>query len=360
MTETSPIVFVEPVARGFRLEVMARSISAIRGASCRPVFVATRADYACGELARHVASTWTDVHFVTSPTGQDRGHASWLDREAVDALLDAVADVVARSARADLVFLGADDYLDALATRLPVYRDRLGSACPFVFLYNAEDRVGQPFGVHATAQGTLESITTRGATLLAFDETLHGRTLVARMAKGLPDPWHGHFSRLQRQRVREAIGLAPHAVLVMANLDRLLDDDGPWGLADVERLAQIPFVHFVLHGSVWTLRSPWFRQLAKRYGHRLIYAGSSRKVHDDIRLIAATDLLLDEDARHARTMALGSGFDREVRHLLLENLDALREFSPTSMKLIRDELDRLADESLNGAFGMQLRSAIRL
>ncbi|WP_322042150.1 hypothetical protein [Paraburkholderia sp. J67] len=335
---------------------MARSISAIRGASRRPVFVATRADYACRELARHIEPTWTDVHFVAPLAGQDEKRAGVCDRQAVDDMIDAVADVVARSAQADLVFLGADDYLGALASRLPAYRDRLGSARPFVFLYNTERLRAQPFG--------------EDATLLAFDETLHERPPGTRVAKGLPDPWHGHFSRGQRQRVREAIGLEPEAILVALNLDRLLDDDDPSALADMERLAQIPCVHFALHGSVWSLRDARFRQLAKRYGQRLIYAGTSHKVHGDIRLIAAADLLLSGvdaspcerhagDARPMRAAALGSAFDRDVRRLMLDSVEAVREMPTASMKLMRDELDRRADERLNCAFGMQLRSAIR-
>jgi hypothetical protein len=173
-----------------------------------------------------------------------------------------------------------------------------------------------------------------------------------------PDPWHGHFSRMQRRRVREAIGLAPDAVLVTANLDRLLGDDALSERDVMERLVQMPCGHFVLHGSIWTLRSAWFRQLAKCHGKRLIYAGASRKVYEDIRLIAATDLLLDEpgetalfagDTRFMRTMALGSAFDRDVRRLLLDRVGALGEMPYATGKLMRDELDRLADKRLKAA-----------
>jgi hypothetical protein len=382
MVDTSPILFVEPIARGFRLDVLASAISAIRERSRRPVFVVTRADFASRELARRIESSWTDVNFVASSIDLKGASAAILDGHAVGALLDAAVGVLPGAGRADFVFLGADDYLGALATQLPAYRSLLNRVRPFVFLYDTEDLVaGQLIGSGAAriAHEAIASIETLGATLIAFDERLRGQRIGVRCAKVLPDPWHGPFVRVQRRRAREAIGVGSNELLVTLDVDLLVNEFGSSWLADVERLAQMPFVRFALQGNVWTLRSQALKQLAVRLGNRLVHAGPSHQIEVDIRLIAATDLLLSRGsaprcagqrepvatatqacaARRVRATELGAAFDRDVRRLLLDSVDGLRGMSGVGMTLIRGELDRLADEHLNRAFGMQLRAAIR-
>jgi len=382
MVDTSPILFVEPVARGFRLDVMAKVVSAIRECSSRPVFIVTREDFPCRELASRISPEWTDVNFVASSVDLKGADAAVLDHNAVGALLDAVVDVLPRSGRADLVFLGADDYLGALANRLPAYRLRLGHARPFVFLYNAQDLLAAQLvgsGSARLASDAIASIEALGATLLTFDEGLRGQRVGAYRAKVLPDPWHGCFAHAYRARARESYGLAPHGLLVMSDVEVLLNDGDPSWLADFERLVDVPFVYFALQGNVWTLRNPRLKELALRFGNRLIYVGPWHKIYQDTRLLAATDLLLTGvsgpryvrlhdpvvtatqacTARRMRATELGAGFDRDVRRLLIENVDALRDISGVGRTLMRDELDRLAGERLNRTFGIQLRAAIR-
>lgn len=200
------------------------------------------------------------------------------------------------------------------------------------------------------------------------DQWLHEHARGETTAIAGLDRWRDHFERAQRKRVREALGLRCNAVLVTWDLDQLENEDYSSRLADIERLAQIPSVHIVLHGNVWVLRSATFRRFAQRYGNRMIYAGSSRKLYEDIRLVAAADLMLvdvgglscngkresaavatqNEDTRYLRAMALGSRFDADMERLLLDSADLLREVQDGGMKVIRDELDRLADECLHG------------
>ena len=382
MADISPIYIVEPIARGFRLDVMAKAISAIREYSRRPIYIVTRADFACRELAHRIPSSWTDVHFVSSSLDLHGGNVAAFDSHAADALLGAVAEVRAQARRADLVFLGADDYLGVLAMRWPAYRARLSHTRQFVFLYNTEDLVaGQLDGSSPArlAREAIASIQVLDATLLAFDEGLRGQRISERAVKVLPDPWHGHFTHTQRVRAREAIGLGPNALLVTWDVDLLLNErDSSW-LADAERFAQVPFIRFALCGDVWTLRNPAFGQLVNRFGDRIVHLGPSPTACGDVNLMAATDLLLSRAtgprccaqhepvatathacaARRVRATELGGAFDRDVRRILLDSVDALSAISSVSMKLMRDELDRLANERLNRAFGVQLRSAIR-
>ncbi|MBB3258645.1 hypothetical protein [Paraburkholderia sp. WP4_3_2] len=174
--------------------------------------------------------------------------------------------------------------------------------------------------------------------------------------------WRGHFTRAQRTRVREALGLGRHAVLVTSALESLKDEDDPSRLADLERLGLISSLCFVLHGSAWALRSAAFARFAQRYGNRVIYAGSSRKLYEDIRLVAAADLILPDasavagrgtDARHLREMALGGAFDADMRRLLLDCADMLGGVQAGAMQVIRGELDRCAEGYLNGAYAAQ-------
>jgi hypothetical protein len=383
MVDTSPILIIEPVVRGFRLDVLARVVSAIREASNRPVFIVTRADFPSRELGRRIGPEWTDVNFVASSIDLNGADTAMLDDHAVGALLDAAVDVLPHSGHADLVFLGADDYLGALAARWSAYRVRLGHTRPFVFLYNAEDLLaGQLVGRGSArlASEAIAAIEAIDATLLTFDEGLRGQRVGARRAKVLPDPWHGSFALVHRTRARESYGLVPHGLLVMSDVDLLLNEgDSSW-LTDIERLAQVPFVYCALQGNVWTLRNRRLRQIATRFGDRLIYVGPWQKIYKDTRLLAATDLLLTSVSRprgagqlqdpvaiatqacavrQTRAMQLGAGFDRDVKRLLLEIADTLRGISGVGRTLMRDELDRLAEERLNRTFGVQLRAAIR-
>lgn len=182
-----------------------------------------------------------------------------------------------------------------------------------------------------------------------------------RAANDPREPWRGHFACAQRERVREALGRGRDAVLVMSGLESLANENDTSRLADMERLARIPSVHFVLHGSLWGLRSAAFRRFAQRYGSRTIYAGSSRRLYEDIRLVAAADLMLDDissahnDARYLRSIALGGTFDTDIRNLLLDSADLLSDIGDGGMHVVRNELDRIADECLNADKEAQTR-----
>jgi hypothetical protein len=178
------------------------------------------------------------------------------------------------------------------------------------------------------------------------------------------ESWREHFTRDQRRRVREALGLGRNAVLVTSELESLTNEDDSSRFADLERLALISSLRFVLHGSVWALRSAAFVRFAQRYGNRVIYAGSSRKLYGDIRLVAAADLILADscagalarqgkDARQWRERAFGGAFDADMRRLLLDCADMLCAFHAGARQVIRDELDRYADECLTGASAAQ-------
>jgi hypothetical protein len=382
MFETSPLFIFEPVARGYRLDVLATVVSAIRARSQRPVFVVTREDFACRELARKFEPSWGNVKFVASRLDLDGASAGVLGDEAAEALLDSAARVMSRKEPVDMVFLGADDYLSALAEQLPGRSETLRRARKFVFLYNSEDLVARQLSGSTTVRADREAIAAieaMDATLLAFEDGLRGEYIGRHAVKVLPDPWHGHFARAQRRLARQSYGLPPDGLLVTAEIDLLLDTcDSSW--AEVaSKLAKLPVVRFALQGNVWALRDARLKELLASLGDRLIYAGPGNNPDRDIKLIAATDLLLSRmvgsrcaaqrncpgaktrasAARRVRAAALGARFDRDVRRMLVDSLDDLLAISAIGMEIMRGELDRLAQQRLLSAFGARLRAALR-
>jgi hypothetical protein len=380
VVDSSPLVFVEPIARGFRLEVLSSAITAVRERSNRQVFVVTREDFICRELADRIKPSWTDVNFVASSLDLGGASTGVLGGRAVEALLDAVERVLPCDAPADIVFLGADDYLGVLAAQLPGCSTRVRHARHFVFLYNSEDLVAAQLGGTEGANLGLDAIAaieSMDATLFSFNARLRQERIGLRRVKVLPDPWHGHFAPEQRKRAREACGLPADSVLITVDLELLLNERDPSPLGAAAGLAKLPFVHFALQGNPWALRSQPLRRLMAHLGDRLVYAGPAYDAERDIRMIAATDLLLScgsaqrvsgeyetialrtNVARRMRAAELGAAFDRDAQRFLLDGMNDLRALSGRSRSLIRGELDRLAQESLLRTFGIQLRAALR-
>lgn len=388
MAETTPIIFIEPLARGFRLDVLARAISAIRERSRRPIFIVTREDFVCGELARWIGPSWTDVHFVASSLDLEGASTGVLGDGAVQALLDSAADMLPRklpersNTRADLVFLGADDYLDALAARLDDKDEHFTDTRRFVFLYNSDDFVAGELKEGESphlGQNAIAAIEAMDATLLAFNEGLRGERIGKRAVKVLTDPWHGYFARHQRKLARDAFGVRKDDLLVTADVDVLLDArDRSWA-AFAWQLAEFPGVRFALQGNVWALRNSPLRQLIDRLGERLVYAGMERDVEQSSRLSAATDLLLGRPvashdamrpmndiaqpptsiARRVRATALGAAYDRDLMRWFQDSMAGLLSISDAGLAIVRSELDRIACERSIRTFGLQLRAALR-
>jgi hypothetical protein len=388
MAETTPIIFIEPLARGFRLDVLAHAISAIRERSRRPILIVTREDFVCSELARWIAPSWTDVQFVASRLDLDGASTGVLGDWAVQALLDSTADMLptpssGRSGRpADLVFLGADDYLDALAAWLADDAERFVHTRRFVFLYNSDDFVAGGLNGGESprlGQNAIAAIEAMDATLLAFNEGLRGERIGQHAVKALTDPWHGYFARTQRKLARDSLGVGKDDLLITADVDVLLDlRDLSW-VSLALQLAEFSGVRFVLRGNVRALRNSPLRQLIDMLGERLVYAGMERDVEQSSRLSAATDLLLGRPAsargatrlmhgmaqspasvvRRVRATALGAAFDRDVMRWLLDSMSHLLSISSVGMAIMRSELDRIAYERSIRMFGLQLRAALR-
>ncbi|WP_395067883.1 hypothetical protein [Paraburkholderia silvatlantica] len=383
MLETSPLYLIEPIARGYRLDVLAGIISAVRARSRRPVFVVTREDFACSELARLIEPSWINVQFVASRLDLGGGAGTaMLGVEAIEALLDATANVMPHTANSDIVFLGVDDYIGALATHLPSRSEDIKCSRKFVFLYNSEDLIAEQLSgstVTGVSRGVVNAIEAMDATLLAFEGRLRGERIGRRVVRVLPDPWHGHFSNWQRARARESYGISPDGMLVTAEIDLLLDESEQAWAVVVSKLAKLPTVRFALQGNLWALRGSRVRQVLERLGDRVIYAGPADNMGQDIKLIAATDLLLSRpvtfrfaaerncaglntrisDARRERATTLGAAFDRDVQHMLVESVDNLLKIPKIGVEILRDELDRLAHQRLQRAFGVQFRAALR-
>ncbi|WP_322006956.1 hypothetical protein [Paraburkholderia tropica] len=339
----------------------------------------TREDFACSELARRIAPTWTDVRFVASRLNFDGANIRVLGDDAAQALLDAAEDVLpdARSNQpADLVLLGADDYLDALAIRLDERGERFARTRRFVFLYNSDDFVAGELNGSASphlGQNAIEAIEAMDATLLSFNERLRGECIGERAVRVLPDPWHGQFAPPQRKLAREAFKVGEDGLLVTADVDLLLDAGDLSWTPLIARLLELPGVRFALQGNVWALRNSPLRELIASLGERLVYAGMVRDAEQNSKLIAATDLLLSRRperhgsrrpartsvARRVRAESLGAAFDRDVMRWLVDSVDDLLSIAGVGMAVMRSELDRIAHERLTRAFGLQLRTALR-
>lgn len=382
MPETTPLFFVEPVARGYRLDVLASAISAVREYSSRPVYVVTREDFVSRELARRIEPSWHDVHFVASTLALGGTSVGMHGHEGTRALLDAVARVTPCDGAMDMVFFGADDCLGSLAAQLPSYVNRPGRTHSFVILYNSDDLIAGQLSKPGMARAGREAVAAledMDATLFSFDEALRGKRIGWRDVCVLPDPWHGHFSHAQRKLARETWKIPRNGLLVTAEIEWLLDmHEDAWATVPM-RLATLPAVHFVLLGNVWALRSSRLKELVTKLGQRMMYAGPVLDAERDIKLIAATDLMLSSGiparcasahpgvaektrtsaTRRVRSAALGASFDRDVRRTLLHSMEGLLAISDVGMTIVRDELDRLAHERLMRSFGAQLRAALR-
>jgi hypothetical protein len=389
MINSEPIVFVEPWARGFRLDVLARAISAVRERWTRPIIVVTRADFASSELVRSVEPHWTNVRFVGAPITFGAQSASLSDVRFASVLLETVARVLRADQAADLVFLGPDEYLDALPGQWHSFSRRLQRVRPFVLLHNTEDLVAERLvGGDAAQLGwrAISAIESMDATLLAFDPRLGdqggkaGVRIGARAVRVLPDPWHGEFACERRVRVRASLGLPPTGMLLAAEVDSLLDGCEPSWLAVAQRFTQARHVYLAVQGSVQALKHPVVRQLVRSLGSRVIHASPFAGSRRDVALIAATDLMLNycmsaeqgHDVREAvatrtrvsavrrlRAGALGAAFDRDMARMLCSAFDALHVFSQDRLLLLRDELDRVTQTRALRAFGVHLRAALR-
>lgn len=384
---TTPILIIEPVARGFRLEVLASAISAIRKRSMYPIFVITRMDFASAELTRLDMSAWQQVHIVQAPIDFGGAAVGRVDADRMDALLNACAEVVTHDQTAHLIFPGADEYLDAFSVHASSLKQRFARSHVSVLMQNTEDLLARELKASgksgALGRQAVRSLNAADATLIAFDDALRGHRIGQREIVVLPDPWHGHFALAQRRQSRERFNFAPATLVMAAALDPAAGGDpAPW-LAAAERLAEVPGVHLALHGKVRALDRPKLRRLVERFSGRVSHAGSAVAHGDvacDVQLLAAADVMLTSligaadgpgadglcertplsEAQQARLNGFGAAFDHEAARQLVASADALRLFSGKEMALLRDTLERHAQELLLDSFGAGLRAAIGL
>lgn len=384
---TTPILIIEPVARGFRLEVLASAISAIRKRSMYPIFVITRMDFASAELTRLDMSAWQQVHIVQAPVDFGGAAMGRVDADRMGALLNTCAEAVTQTQAPQLIFPGADDYLDAFSAHAPTLKQRFPHSRISVLMQNTEDLMARELkasGKSALGRQAVTSLSAADATLIAFDDALRGHRIGQREVAVLPDPWHGHFAPAQRRRSRKHFNFAPATLVMAAALDPAAGGDpAPW-LAAAERLAEVPGVHLALHGKVRALDRPKLRHLVERFGGRVSHTGSTAVADDgvacDVQLLAAADVMLTSligaadgagadglcehtplsEAQQARLNGFGAAFDHEAARQLVASADALRLFSSKEMALLRDTLERHAQELLLDSFGAGLRAAIGL
>ncbi|WP_157977822.1 hypothetical protein [Paraburkholderia kururiensis] len=381
---TTPILIIEPVARGFRLEVLASAISAIRKRSMYPIFIITRMDFASTELTRLDMSAWQQVHIVQAPVDFGGATMGRLDAVRMDALLNACAEMVNADQDAQLIFLGADDYLDAFSAHASTLKQRFARSRVSVSMPNTEDLIARQLkasGKSALGRQAVASLNAADATLIAFDDALRGHRIGQREVVVLPDPWHGHFATAQRRRSRERFKFAPAMLVMAAALDPAAGGDPASWLGAAERLAEVPGVHLALHGKVRALDRPKLRRLVERFGPRVSHTGSAAASDDvarDVQLLAAADVMLTSligaadsqgadglcehtplsEAQQARLNGFGAAFDHEAARQLVASADALRLFSGKEMALLRDTLERHAQDLLVDSFGAGLRAAL--
>ncbi|KQV46925.1 hypothetical protein ASC95_25755 [Pelomonas sp. Root1217] len=272
------IVLVEPICRGSRLQILANTLSALRGSA--EVILVTRRDYQTPHFHELVDAAGLTPRVVAVDT--DLGGA-WMRNlsEAEFALfvqaLKGIEAELAPRGRYGLVFMALDDYLKAYALAAL----QLRRALPRAIIRCVKYRVEYLFSIRpgARLRGLVLRTLTRwaihasGARLIAFDERL-AHQAVSYFAGLLPDPWFGPFSPALRAEGRALLGVGADdfVLLSLGKQDRRKGIDF---LIDVfPRAAQDPRVKLAVVGTIAADFAQAFEGLKRRFPAQIVHVNS--------------------------------------------------------------------------------------
>lgn len=290
------IVLVEPICRGSRLQILANTLSALRGSA--EVILVTRRDYQTPhfhELVDSVGLTPRVVAVDTDLGGAWMRNLSEAEFALFERALQALEAELAPRGRYGLVFMALDDYLKAysLAAR------RLRKALPNAVIRCMKYRVEYLFALQTGARLrglvlralTRWSIHASGARLIAFDERL-AHLAISYFAALLPDPWFGPFSPELKAEGRALLGVGQDdfVLLSLGKQDRRKGIDF---LIDVfPQAAQDPRVKLAVVGTIAADFAAAFEALKHRFPTQIVHVNSFVPESDLPKYFAAANAFL--------------------------------------------------------------------
>lgn len=290
------IVLVEPICRGSRLQILANTLSALRGRA--DVILVTRRDYQTPHFHELVDAENLTPRVVAVETDLGGAWMRNLSRAEfalfVQALKGLEAELAARG-RYDLVFMALDDYLKAYALAALELRSSLRHAVIRCVKY----RVEYLFFIRpgALVRGAVLRAMTRwalfasGARLITFDERLSQQS-AAYCAGLLPDPWFGPFSPELRADGRALLGVAP-TDFVMLSLGKQDRRKGIDFLIDVfPQAARDPHVKLAVVGTIAAEFAQPFAELQRNFPTQIVHVNRFVPESDLPKYFAATDAFL--------------------------------------------------------------------
>ncbi|NQU10440.1 glycosyltransferase [bacterium] len=216
-TSSRPLVLVEPLARGSRLQVAANAIDALRGR--RPLVLVTRADYETDHFRELLPADPSTLQVVTAATDLGGAWTKILTAAEFRAFLAVLERLgTEHPDDYDLIFMALDDYLAVFARAGLTWRRRLKPRRVIGFKYRVDYLLPGPVAVRPRALRWLTHAALRWwhAELCVLDERLGGATAGAGPVHVLPDPWFGDFSPAHRSAARERYGWATDQFVVLA------------------------------------------------------------------------------------------------------------------------------------------------
>lgn len=289
------IVLVEPICRGSRLQILANTLSALRGHA--DVILVTRRDYQTPhfhELVDSVGLTPRIVAVETDLGGAWMKNLSTAEFGLFVQALEKIDQELAALERYSLVFMALDDYLKAYSAAALKLRFSLPRAVIRCIKYRVEYLfhlgAGARFRGVVLRAMTQWAVRASGAQLVAFDERLTPDTIPG--AGLLPDPWFGPFSPEVREQGRALLGVGPtdFVLLSLGRQDRRKGID--FLIASFPELARERNVRLAVVGTISPEFSEAFEDMKRRFQDRIVHVNGFVAEADLPKYFSAADAFL--------------------------------------------------------------------
>lgn len=290
------IVLVEPICRGSRLQILANTLSALRGQA--EVIVVTRRDYQTAHFRELVDAEGLTPRVLVVDTDLGGAWMKNLSETEFDLFVDTLEKLeieLAPRGRYELVFMALDDYLKAYALAALQLRKLL----PYAVIRCVKYRVEYLFSIRpgARLRGAVLRLMTRwaihasGARLIAFDERLSGRS-ISYFAGLLPDPWFGPFSPAFKAEGRALLGVNADdfVLLSLGKQDRRKGID--FLIEVFPHAAQDPRVKLAVVGTIAADFAEAFDALRHRFPAQIVHVNSFVPESDLPKYFAAANAFL--------------------------------------------------------------------
>ncbi len=213
------IIFVEPIFRGSRLQVLANALGSL-DEDVEKIIV-TRRDYLSDHFQELIVSKFTGIKIRPFDSDLDGAWIKNLDKCEFRLMINEVASVVheRRDRATTIIFMALDDYLKSFLRDIRAVTNAIKGQRVLIFKYRVE------YLLKLDPQRRLRDLALRIATTLAyrltrakfvvFDERLIAKNPNSRFWL-LPDPWFGEFSENLGKGGREALNINQDAEVILS------------------------------------------------------------------------------------------------------------------------------------------------